>query len=82
MPSVGLWTSHPFSIAWVDEAIGSSAAGQVVSLLVKAEKGFTRSLVEKAARSSEGIFSAGALVEGPYGTSNARLQMFRSVHAS
>jgi predicted ferric reductase len=67
MPSVGLLTSHPFSIAWVDEFAEGSVSGQFISLLVKAEKGFTRSLVEKAARSGNGVYSTMAFVEGAYG---------------
>ncbi|KAF3941519.1 hypothetical protein ABW19_dt0201776 [Dactylella cylindrospora] len=82
IPSVGLWTSHPFSIAWVDEAEGNQNSRRLwdpdtlknqkwrnIFLLVKAESGFTKSLVAKAAQSHSGKSSALALVEGTYGKS-------------
>lgn len=67
MPSVGLWESHPFSIAWADTNTLSYEKAKVVYLLVKAENGFTKKLVERAARSRDRMFSTVALVEGAYG---------------
>lgn len=82
MPSLGLWTSHPFSVAWTDdrtnltEKRGSNDSlsillggpkREVMSFLIKRRDGFTNKLLEKVNKSMEGRFTASALVEGPFG---------------
>ncbi|KAF2092307.1 hypothetical protein K490DRAFT_70912 [Saccharata proteae CBS 121410] len=81
LPSVGWWTSHPFSLAWSEteepwtEEKGLSMPSEEVltttkttmSLLVKRRTGFTDKLFRKAEASPTGKFTTSALVEGPYG---------------
>lgn len=79
MPSVGLWTSHPFSVAWSEEA--ESLDGDKLamsrqdilamqktsmSFIIRARTGFTNNLYEKAS-SSGGRFTTRCFAEGPYG---------------
>lgn len=97
VPSVGLWTSHPFSIAWsnnsADEKNQDSEKGYQLtpedilscsqektsmSLIIRRRTGFTDKLFEKAERSSSGITTVAALVEGPYG-GHASLQSYGTV---
>ena len=80
IPSVGLWTSHPFSLAWSDEEErldsekGLAMNRQDIlalnktsmSAIVRKRDGFTRGLFKKA-ESSEGRVVLHAIVEGPYG---------------
>ncbi|SLM39844.1 ferric-chelate reductase [Lasallia pustulata] len=81
MPSVGLWTSHPFSVAWSDAEEhlepekGLAVSRQDVlalqkttmSIIIRRRTGFTNQLFEKAQRSPDGRATLNALVEGPYG---------------
>lgn len=81
MPSVGLWTSHPFTVAWSDvEEELSPEKGLVVShkdsltskretmsLVVRRRTGFTNTLFKRAEASPGGRISLPAFVEGPYG---------------
>jgi predicted ferric reductase len=81
MPSVGFWTSHPFSLAWSEEAENlSSEKGlamnrqevlemrkTTMSLVCRRRTGFTDKLYKKAERAPDGKFMARAFVEGPYG---------------
>ncbi len=81
MPSVGLWTSHPFSLAWSQEVDSYAnekalpAARQDVlstkavsmSLIVRRRTGFTDRMWSKAERSPQGKLVTTAFVEGPYG---------------
>ncbi|KIW94177.1 uncharacterized protein Z519_05493 [Cladophialophora bantiana CBS 173.52] len=92
IPSIGLWTSHPFSIAWTDDEASGKPTSQVRSmisactqpqeptlyLLIKCHNGFTRRMWKKAARAKSGTFSAVAFAEGPYGGLES-LSSFRSV---
>lgn len=80
IPSIGLWTSHPFSVAWSDEddqldsekgvALDSqdvlATTGTSMSLVVRRRTGFTDALHAKIAK-SEGRLTVNAIVEGPYG---------------
>ncbi|KAL1857936.1 hypothetical protein Plec18167_001660 [Paecilomyces lecythidis] len=82
MPSVGLWTSHPFSVAWSQaEEIYTDEKGLVqtrqdvlafqkatISLLVRRRTGFTDKLYQRAERSVGGTVSLKAFAEGPYGS--------------
>ncbi|KAI4086037.1 MAG: hypothetical protein LQ348_005456 [Seirophora lacunosa] len=86
VPSVGLWTSHPFSIAWsksenetmeedsekgykisADDVLADTTDQTSMSLIIRRRSGFTDKLFEKAERSTSGITSITAYVEGPYG---------------
>ncbi len=81
IPSVGLWTSHPFSVAWSNEGnyedpekgLAMSRIdlladyGTTVSFVVRRRGGFTNRLFEKAKKAPTGRIALRALVEGPYG---------------
>ena len=91
MPSVGLWTSHPFTLAWSQEVNGTSnekplpvakqdiLASKTVSmsLIVRRRTGFTERMWQKAERSHGGKFMTTAFVEGPYG--NQSFQSYGTV---
>lgn len=83
MPTLGLWTSHPFSVAWTStdcaEASEKHSSGDslnillegpkqtTMSFLVKGRDGFTKKLLKKARRSDEGLLEVTAFAEGPFG---------------
>jgi NAD(P)H-flavin reductase len=81
VPSIGLWSSHPFSIAWSedaenpDERKGLALSSQEVltlrktrlSFIIRARTGFTDSLFKKAAAAPDGRLYASCFAEGPYG---------------
>ncbi|GAB7353123.1 hypothetical protein MBLNU459_g3662t1 [Dothideomycetes sp. NU459] len=81
LPSIGMWTSHPFSLAWSDEEQKPDAEKGLsmdrhdvlsrqkttMSLIIRRRTGFTEQLWRKAERSPEGMFVSNAIVEGPYG---------------
>ncbi|GAB7346400.1 hypothetical protein MBLNU457_5100t2 [Dothideomycetes sp. NU457] len=80
MPRIGMWTSHPFSLAWSDEGnlidekphsydIDDVLAPRkaTMSLIVRRRTGFTERLYRKAEKSISGSFTTTAYVEGPYG---------------
>ncbi|TKA30964.1 hypothetical protein B0A50_01932 [Salinomyces thailandicus] len=82
MPSVGLWTSHPFSLAWSDDQpafphekplptttmdFSAPRRAQSMSLIIRRRTGFTDKMFTKAERSPSGKFLTTAFVEGPYG---------------
>jgi hypothetical protein len=83
VPSVGLWTSHPFSVAWTstEEVSVDSDSNEsfkmlldrkpqtTISFLIKREDGFTRELQRKAANSDTCQFTTTVFAEGPYGMS-------------
>ena len=91
MPSVGLWTSHPFSLAWSQEVDGKmgekalpmarqdilSSKTTSMSLIVRRRTGFTEKMWQKAERSPAGKFMTTAFVEGPYG--NQSFQSYGTV---
>lgn len=80
LPSVGLWTNHPFSVAWssTEESLGSekglalnqqdllSYQKTTVSAIIRRREGFTNTLYKKA-EAAQGRLVLNALVEGPYG---------------
>lgn len=84
MPSIGMWTSHPFSLAWSeDEQDLSSEKGlpmdrhdilsmqkSTMSLIIRRRTGFTDTLWKKAEKAPDGKFITNAIVEGPYGSQN------------
>ena len=80
MPSIGLWTSHPFSVAWSDVTDDLSdkklsmnrqdilsMQKTSMSFIVRARTGFTDKLLRKAEASPEGRFTTKCFAEGPYG---------------
>lgn len=81
MPSIGGTSSHPFSVAWSEEAEdlseerGLATTRQDVlsfrktrlSFVVRARTGFTYELLKKAEAAPEGKCTAKVYVEGPYG---------------
>lgn len=79
MPSVGMWTSHPFTVAWSEEqeiemvSHGSNrkeileASKTNLSLVIRRRTGFTDRLYGKAAKAKDGTIDVRAFVEGPYG---------------
>jgi ferredoxin-NADP reductase len=81
MPSIGLWTSHPFSVAWSqdtevldpDEKMALNRQDILamqktsMSFIVRARTGFTNSLYQRALTSPDGRFSTKCFAEGPYG---------------
>lgn len=84
MPSIGMWTSHPFSLAWSEAEQDLSAEKglpmdrhevlsmqkSTMSLIIRRRTGFTDKLWKKAEKSPEGRFVSSAIVEGPYGSQN------------
>lgn len=89
MPSVGWWTSHPFSLAWSDEeqddinekgglpSVQSDVLRMkktTMSLIIRRRTGFTEKLWKKAEKSVQGRFITSAIVEGPYGMSCHSIQ--------
>ncbi|KAI9646232.1 hypothetical protein NHQ30_005672 [Ciborinia camelliae] len=80
MPSVGLFQSHPFSVAWSEEAVDLSndklamthrdvLAMQKTSMsfVIRARTGFTEKLFKKAEASPDGKLYTKCWAEGPYG---------------
>lgn len=88
IPSMSLFSSHPFSLAWAEDhdVPQASYAGNVengkvlehnfsaqhriattVSCVVRAEKGMTRKLYNKAADAPNRFITLKAAIEGPYG---------------
>ncbi|PWY75102.1 ferric-chelate reductase [Aspergillus heteromorphus CBS 117.55] len=82
LPSLGLWTSHPFSVAWTaadpdvitEKRTSSDSINRILggpqqttmSFLIKRRDGFTSRLLQKVCRAEERRFSATALAEGPF----------------
>jgi len=79
-PSISYWQSHPFSVAWSDEAEHPDTEKlpmdrqdvlarqkMTVSFIIRGRTGFTGSLYNKAAGCIDGRMLTKCLVEGPYG---------------
>ncbi|THW13863.1 ferric reductase like transmembrane component [Aureobasidium pullulans] len=84
LPSVGMWTSHPFTIAWSQEEQDLTSEKlptdtldvlarrkTTMSLIIRRRTGFTDSLWKKAENAPDGRFFTNALVEGPYGAADS-----------
>lgn len=81
IPSIGMWTSHPFSVAWSEESPdlatekGLPMARQDIfaakttsmSLVIRRRTGFTDTLYKKAEAAGSSPLVTSAYVEGPYG---------------
>ncbi|KAF8458343.1 ferric reductase like transmembrane component-domain-containing protein [Terfezia claveryi] len=83
MPTIGLWTSHPFTVAWSEcrEVIKFdnkelslhrqdvfTKEKPTMSFIIRRRTGFTDTLYKKAVSSPDKLFSTIAFAEGPYGT--------------
>ncbi|KAJ5887788.1 Riboflavin synthase-like beta-barrel [Penicillium taxi] len=82
IPCLGLWTSHPFTVAWTSngesfnekqsssDSFASLIGGSqktTMSVLIKGQDGFTKKLLRKVEESPEGRIKVLALAEGPFG---------------
>ncbi|MCJ1351456.1 MAG: hypothetical protein MMC33_001440 [Icmadophila ericetorum] len=82
IPSIGLWTSHPFSVAWSESGDGyssekglpmdrqdilTSSQKTSMSMIIRRRDGFTNSLHKKVEASPDQRIVISALCEGPYG---------------
>ncbi|KAI9050036.1 hypothetical protein LZ554_006181 [Drepanopeziza brunnea f. sp. 'monogermtubi'] len=80
MPSIGLMTSHPFSVAWSeeDEQLGEEKLAMnrqdilamkktSMSFVIRERTGFTRKLCQKAEKAPDQKFYITTFAEGPYG---------------
>ncbi|KAI0402582.1 ferric reductase like transmembrane component-domain-containing protein [Xylaria palmicola] len=80
LPTISFWQSHPFSLAWSEEAENPNAEKLALnrqdilamrktsmSFVIRARTGMTNTLYERAAAAPEGRLITRCLVEGPYG---------------
>ncbi|KAI1327845.1 ferric-chelate reductase [Xylariaceae sp. FL0255] len=80
LPTISFWQSHPFSVAWSEEAEKLDAdkiamnrqdilamRKTSMSFVIRARTGMTNTLYERAASHPEGRVVLRCLVEGPYG---------------
>jgi hypothetical protein len=80
MPAIGLWTSHPFSVAWSEEAerLDNEKLAMTrqdilamqktsMSFIIRERTGFTKKLFKRAEASPDGKFFTNCFAEGPYG---------------
>ncbi|KAI1465019.1 FAD-binding domain-containing protein [Daldinia caldariorum] len=80
MPSISFWQSHPFSLAWSEEAeeLSSDKLAMnrqdvlamhktTMSFIIRGRSGMTNTLYQRAAAQPEGRLMTTCLVEGPYG---------------
>ncbi|KAJ2974962.1 hypothetical protein NUW58_g8492 [Xylaria curta] len=80
LPTISFWQSHPFSLAWSEEAEDLSAdklamnrqdilgmSKTSMSFVIRARTGMTSTLYERAAANPDGRLITRCLVEGPYG---------------
>ncbi|GIC86997.1 ferric reductase family protein [Aspergillus udagawae] len=81
IPSIGLWTSHPFSVGWSEsEEVVTDEKGMpmtrqdvfglqktTISLLVRRRTGFTNKLYQRALSAPDSRVTLKAFAEGPYG---------------
>lgn len=81
LPTLGYWQSHPFSVAWAEDAVDPttekiamtrqdvrSSQKSIISFIVRERTGVTHAMYKKAMASPEGRFTTRCLVEGPYGS--------------
>ncbi|KAK6189497.1 hypothetical protein LQW54_013205 [Pestalotiopsis sp. IQ-011] len=80
MPAISLWQSHPFSVAWSEEAENLDSEKLAMnrqdvlamrktsmSFVIRARTGMTKNLYDRAAAQPEGRLLTTCYVEGPYG---------------
>ncbi|KAL2135424.1 hypothetical protein VTI74DRAFT_8526 [Chaetomium olivicolor] len=94
MPTIGFWQSHPFTVAWSDEADGPHSDSEkglpmnrqdvlahrktTLSFIVRGRTGFTGALYSRAAAHPDGKMVTRCLVEGPY-RGSSRLHSYGTV---
>lgn len=92
MPTIGFWQSHPFTVAWSDEAdtpldkdklpMGRqdvlAMKKTTLSFIVRGRTGFTNALYNRAAARPDGRLITRCLVEGPY-RGSSRLHSYGTV---
>ncbi|KAI0901903.1 ferric reductase like transmembrane component-domain-containing protein [Annulohypoxylon nitens] len=80
MPAISFWQSHPFSLAWSEEAEDLNADKLAMnrqdvlamrktsmSFIIRGRTGMTHTLYQRAAAKPDGRLLTTCLVEGPYG---------------
>ncbi|KAI1659671.1 ferric reductase NAD binding domain-containing protein [Daldinia decipiens] len=80
MPTISFWQSHPFSLAWSEEAEELSSdklamnrqdvlamRKTTMSFIIRGRSGMTHNLYQRAAAQPDGRLMTTCLVEGPYG---------------
>jgi predicted ferric reductase len=80
MPSIGYMTSHPFTVAWSEEAEQLDSEKLAtnrqdilamrktrISFIIRERTGFTKKLFKKAEAAENGKFYTKCFAEGPYG---------------
>ncbi|EFX05653.1 ferric-chelate reductase [Grosmannia clavigera kw1407] len=80
IPSVGYWQSHPFSVAWSEEAEVleddklamnrqevMAMRKTSMSFVIRGRTGMTGKLYKKASEATDGRWHTKCMVEGPYG---------------
>lgn len=80
LPALSFWQSHPFSLAWSEEAEELTAdklamnrqdvlamRKTTMSFVVRGRSGMTHTLYQRAAANPDGRLMTTCLVEGPYG---------------
>ncbi|KAI1448286.1 ferric reductase like transmembrane component-domain-containing protein [Annulohypoxylon stygium] len=80
MPAISFWQSHPFSLAWSEEAEDLSGDKLAMnrqdvlsmrktsmSFIIRGRTGMTHTLYQRAAAKPDGRLLTTCLVEGPYG---------------
>ncbi|KAK3375036.1 ferric reductase like transmembrane component-domain-containing protein [Podospora didyma] len=91
MPAISHWQSHPFTVAWSDEADAAngeklpmdrqdvlSSKKTTVSFIIRGRTGFTGNLYSRAAACVSGKMMTTCFVEGPYRGSH-RLHSYGTV---
>ncbi|KAH6624769.1 ferric reductase like transmembrane component-domain-containing protein [Chaetomium sp. MPI-SDFR-AT-0129] len=94
MPTIGFWQSHPFTVAWSEEADSHHADGEeklpvrrqdilgvkksTLSFVIRGRTGFTGALYNQAASRPDGKMITRCLVEGPY-RGSSRLHSYGTV---
>ncbi|KAL2024472.1 hypothetical protein VTK56DRAFT_8283 [Thermocarpiscus australiensis] len=91
MPTIGFWQSHPFTVAWSDEADVPdneklpmdrqdilAMRKTTLSFIVRGRTGFTNALYSRAAARPDGKLVTRCLVEGPY-RGSSRLHSYGTV---
>jgi predicted ferric reductase len=91
MPTIGFWQSHPFTVAWSDEADHPdseklpmdrkdvlASKKSTLSFIIRGRTGFTGALYNRAAARPDGRLITRCLVEGPY-RGSSRLHSYGTV---
>ncbi|KAK4123505.1 hypothetical protein N657DRAFT_573166 [Parathielavia appendiculata] len=91
MPTIGFWQSHPFTVAWSDEADQPdgeklpirrqdvlAAKKTTLSFIIRGRTGFTSTLYNRAAAHPDGKMVTRCFVEGPY-RGSSRLHSYGTV---